>query len=276
MSDNGQRPWTVVTGASRGLGAALVSESLAAGSNVFAVARSTNSELPATAEKTGNTLVWHRADLAEDPEKTAVEIVVAVAAAIRADGTPATAVTLFNNAATLDPVGLVGTGGPGRTSFALAVTLNVTAPLELTDRFISTFAVPEAVQNNLVAPDARLTVAQITSGAAQRVMPGLAVYSATKAALNVFTAVAAADIEIQTRRSSITPVTVVAISPGLVDSTMQEQLRDSDKSQLPGRSDYQKWQKEGRLRSPTVTARAILSRLQEADFTPGEFVHIGS
>ena len=134
-------------------------------------------------------------------------------------------------------------------------------PIALTQQFVRLFG-------DIPVPK---RVILISSGAARRVMPGLSMYSATKAGINAFTASAQAEVE---RPGGPVDVRIFAVSPGLVDTGMQETLRESDESALPEREMYRAWQEDGALSSPAEVAGKIRTLFDREDVQPGTFVHV--
>lgn len=261
--------YLIVTGASRGLGAALVEEALQDGWQVIAVSRSRNSGIITTSEGSPGSLTWIVADLS-DPQAVAdghAELTGKIDAAI--DRSDTTSIALINNAATLEPVGLTGSASMDLSGLSTAVSLNITGPIMLTNWFVQTFGPVSALP-----PEAFRTVINISSGASRRVMPGLATYSASKAAINAFTASAAAELTHLVESGEYAPVGICAVSPGLVDTGMQETLRSSDTDKLPGRDTYATWHEEGKLKSTGQTAHQILALIGRTDLQNGEFLHI--
>jgi NAD(P)-dependent dehydrogenase (short-subunit alcohol dehydrogenase family) len=181
----------------------------------------------------------------------------------------ATSVTLINNAATLEPIGLTGSGAVDLDALPSVLAVNVNAPIALTNRFLSAFGPTTALPDG-----ARRVVINISSGAAARVMPGLATYSASKAAINAFTRSAAAEVRYLMEQRRYAPVTIVAISPGAVETGMQVVLRSHDTDTLPERDMYERWRDEGTLKSADETARQIVALVDRRDLPSGQFLHI--
>jgi benzil reductase ((S)-benzoin forming) len=172
---------------------------------------------------------------------------------------PASRVTLIANAAQLEPIGLAGT--LPTAEIHRAARLNLVTPIALTQQFVRLFG-------DMPVPT---RVILISSGAARRVMPGLSVYSATKAGINAFAASAQAEVE---RPGGPADLRIFAVSPGLVDTDMQERLRETDESALPERDTYRTWQQEGALTTPAEAAAKILTLFDREDIQPGSFVHV--
>jgi len=164
----------ILTGASRGLGAALARALLDAGVRLTTLARSHNDALAVYARVRGATLRQIQADLA-DPA-AASKAAIAVCSALPTD---AQRCWLINNAGTLAPVARTDALDDG-LAMAAAFNLNVVAPMLLTARFL-------AATQKLPA---QRRVLNISSGAGRNPRAGWGVYCATKAALDMATRVA--------------------------------------------------------------------------------------
>lgn len=190
---------TVVTGVSRGLGAALVDRLLAAGDRVVALGRRFTEEQQA---RTGDGLVLHRADLTDPATLPGVDTL----APLFAD---ATQVALVHNAAVVDPVGAVGELSP--EEIRDAVTVNLTAAVVLSDAFVAAL--------HTLPPQTPATVLYVSSGAAHQVVEGWPVYGATKRGGEAFVDALAAQFAEAPHR------TAAVVQPGVMDTAMQQRVR---------------------------------------------------
>ena len=213
----------IVTGHTRGLGAALAAQLEADGWDVLGVARSGGERVdlgdPAalTAWIDGGTLRAHLADADE--------------------------ILLINNAGVLGPADVAGAQDP--VAVALAVNVNVTAPILLTNAVLRDR--PAGVPTR---------VAHISSGAGRRPLAGWSVYCATKAAVDHHAVTAAAEDHDGVR--------IVAIRPGVVDTDMQGLIRSSDG--FPARDDFVAMKERGDLLTPEESARRVLAIADGPDF----------
>lgn len=213
----------IVTGHSRGLGAALAAQLAARGWRVLGVSRSAGA----------------RVDLSS-PAELASWLAGGELASFLAD---ATEVLLINNAGTVAPMEVVG-HQPGAET-AAAVHLNVTAAMILTD----------AVLRDRPA-GTPLKVVHISSGAARRPYPGWSVYCATKAALDMHAQVLAAE--------GHEGVRIAAIAPGVVDTTMQAQIRGA--AGFPLRDRFVALNQDGQLASADAAAEQVLALVEAPEF----------
>jgi short-subunit dehydrogenase len=187
----------VVTGASRGIGAALAADLAGRGARVVVVARSAEALEKLAAEVGGEAFP---ADLAD---WSALEPLVR---RIEADGP----IDVLVNNAGIDLTGdLVGLAA---ADIAQLVAVNLTAPMLLCR------AVIPGMQRR-----GRGHIVNVSSLAASNAIRGLGPYSASKAGLSHFTAALRADL----KRTNVT-TTLVEIGP--VDNTMLESLRAHEPS----------------------------------------------
>ncbi len=252
--------YAIITGASRGLGAAIVERLLPTGTHIFAVSRSRNQGLIDGAEASPSSLTWIEADLSD--RSRAGGLIGEIAG--RIDLSEAKALTLINNAASIRPYGVVGTMDPGE--IAEAIDLNVTAAAILTNAFVAHLADALATK----------TVINVSSGASERPMPGLSIYSLTKGAINVLTQAAAREYppSAGTGAAGAGRFRFFAVTPGKIDTPMQEAMREEGAGVLPDHDAYIEWKETGELRAPAEAAARLLSLLARDDVESGSFLHV--
>lgn len=236
----------IVTGHTRGLGAALVDALLARGIDVLGLARSSRAPVPASAPAGA----WAPApgafaevelDLA-DSEKLAQWL---AGGALSAFVRGAARAVLINNAGTVAPIGPSATQTPN--DVARAVALNVAAPLMLSSAFCAATA---------DVPDRR--IAHVSSGAARNAYAGWNVYCATKAALDHHARAAALDAERGVR--------IASVAPGVVDTDMQGEIRRTDDARFPLRARFDEMKRTGQLSSPEQAAGKFVGYLLSEAF----------
>jgi benzil reductase ((S)-benzoin forming) len=92
----------------------------------------------------------------------------------------------------------------------------------------------------------KLSFVNISSGAANRAINNWSLYCSTKAFVKMFFNVAEKEYEQHS---------FFNIDPGLIDTGMQKNIRDSDS---PDVSDFQRLKKEGKLQSARDVAKEII------------------
>lgn len=218
------RNYWIITGASRGLGAALAQAAVAAGDTVLGLARQ-----PSAA---GESLIVDLADPAAAAETLRAHLRGADLAGFGQ-------VLLVNNAAVLGPVGR----DLALTDAARHYAINVLAPIALGQVFIAATA----------GLAARRRIVNISSGAASRPFAGWSLYCSSKAALEMHGRCLALE-----QQAASQPVEVVAISPGVIDTGMQAEIRGCDPAAFPEVARFLALKAEGALQSPASVAAALL------------------
>ena len=222
----------IVTGVSRGLGEALADTLLEHGFRVLGVGRSDSARLA----RDGYEFV--EADLAD-----AGRIAGACTGAMTslAQRRPSY-VVLVNNAAQVDPVGRFGTLAD--PALARALSVNLSAPAILANLFCRIFA-DHGAQRRII---------NVSSGSAQRTVPGAGPYSVAKAGLEMLTMALATDHADPGFRA-------ISVRPGVIDTDMQRFARSQTPEVLPAVALFQGFHRAGQLVPPATTARVIVDRL---------------
>lgn len=224
----------IVTGHSRGLGAALAADLAGRGAQVLGIAR-------AASEAAHAGLTEISLDLADS---------AALAFWLQGDTlrtwlADADTVLLVNNAGTVQPVGPLASQDPA--AIARAVTVNVAAPLMLSAAVVQ--AMPASAAARIV---------HVSSGAGRNAYPGWSVYCATKAALDLHASAAAQDDNGNVR--------IVSLAPGVIDTDMQSQIRATPLEHFPLRQRFDALKQTGELAAPARVARQLLDYLLSKDF----------
>jgi len=219
----------IVTGSSRGLGAALVEQLARPGNAVIGMARRHNPALKAEQ--------W-TLDLA-DPLPAAERL----QAWLRANTGWASA-TLINNAALLSAPGPLAATELQELSAALRVGLE--APTLLSRVFLAeTSGVPTR------------RILNISSGLGRRAMAGSAAYCAIKAGLDHLSRALALEAP---------DVGVVSLAPGVIDTDMQVLLRAADPARFPEQARFQGLKDGDQLQTAEATAASVIQFLARPDF----------
>ncbi len=238
-----------ISGASSGIGAALVATVPFDDVLVFDISRSGGTA--------GTTHVT--ADLG-DPETWPT-----VAAHMRttmADVGP-DRVLFIHCAATLEPIGPVHkVGGPDNDrGYTRQVLLNSAAPQVLGAAFVAAVTMTESVTD--------ATVVMLSSGAATRVYEGWSAYGAGKAAVDHWVRTVGSEQSGRTR-----PVTVIAVSPGVVATGMQAQIRREQPADFPAVEKFKQLHADDDLTSPQDAAQGIWHLVQRDDIANGAVIDL--
>jgi benzil reductase ((S)-benzoin forming) len=243
----------IVTGASRGMGAAIAEQLLAPGHTVLGISRGTSPALPARAAQAGARLEQWPRDLADAPQ---------VAAELQAwlqalDGKRFAEAALINNAGVITPPGPLDQGTLAELSSALRVGLE--AALLLTAAFL------QATRSWPALREGRVKVLNISSGLGRRAMAGSAPYCAAKAGMDHFSRAVALD-EAHRAATQGGGARIVSLAPGVIDTGMQTQLRSADPQGFPDQGNFLKLQSSGQLATPHDAAAKVLAYLNRKDF----------
>ena len=236
----------VITGHSRGVGAALALHFLEKGFSVLGLSRKPNEIL---AEKYPALLREVSIDLSD---------VTALITWLKSDGlatflAPATAAYLVNNAGCLQPVGPLGT--QDHAAIAKSIAVNITAPFLLSDALIAASS-----------PGIQRRILHISSGVGRHPCAGWSVYSATKAALDHHARSAALD--------AVNNLKIASIAPGVIDTDMQEEIRNSDPKKFPLLDQFHALKQNGQLDSPADCAHKLALFLLSDSFENGDIADV--
>ncbi len=238
------RSLTILTGASRGLGAAMAEQLLQRGAMVLTMSRHPDETLCAKATEAGASLEQWSIDLADS-----TSVASRLETWLRDQRSPFSSATLINNAA------LAGKAGPidAREADELAAVLRVglEAPMLLTSAFLRA-----AREWNVP-----LKVLNISSGAGRKPLAGTAAYCALKAGLDHFSRVVALD-EAHQRNGAM----IVSLAPGVIDTDMQTELRESDPRAFPDQPRFAAMKAQGQLTPAAAAATQVVAFLDRPDF----------
>lgn len=221
----------LITGVTAGIGLAMARALHAAGFHIYGVARNAAKLAALDVPLVGSEV--RDLSLAADVEACFSEL----------DLRPWSRAVLINNAGSLDPIGRFDTIDLATTEATMR--LNGLAPIFLSQTFY------KAV---LAAPGCTGRVVQITSGAAHRPIAGWASYCMSKAAMWLGTQVMAAEMD--TSRCQ-----VMALSPGVVATAMQAQIREQPEQAMPDVGWFRELAAADKLAPPEAPARWLVDLL---------------
>jgi NAD(P)-dependent dehydrogenase (short-subunit alcohol dehydrogenase family) len=235
----------VLTGASRGMGAAMAEQLLKPGHVLLCISRHTRDSLDTLAREAGARCEQWAMDLS-DPRPVAQRLAGWLA---EQAGPSFQRVALINNAGVISRIGAVGDSDPADLANAMRVGLE--APVLLTSAFLR--------GTRDWNTDRR--VLNISSGLGRRAMAGSASYCAAKAGLDHFTRAVALEEALHPRGARI-----VSLAPGVIDTDMQVQLRGADPAGFPDHGRFVQLRDDGALDSPHQAAAKVLAFLGRPDF----------
>ena len=151
-------------------------------------------------------------------------------------------VVLINNAGAVGPITRVGS--QSYEEVADNYTINVTAPSFLCNQFVN------AHQNEKV----QKIIINVSSGAGKHPIEAWSTYCASKAALDMFT---------QVLQAEYPDFKVFAVAPGIVDTPMQDNIRNADEQHFPHLDRFQSYKADGELVSTREVALKYLKIIQE-------------
>lgn len=228
----------IVSGASRGLGHALVSHLAGdADARVLGFSRAGVSDVD----------VWRdvRVDLGtadgQDEAVAAIHDALANPPGAAPGGEQWRRAVLINNAAIIDPIGVVGALDAAQVR--MSAMINVAAPIALMSAFVAALgtSTPGAVIN-------------ISSGAGRRPIPGSGVYCATKAAIDMVSKAAVLELE-QKQRA----IVVTSLAPGIFETDMQKTARSKSEEEFPSVGTFVGFKTQNLLHTPAEVAAKIIA-----------------
>jgi NAD(P)-dependent dehydrogenase (short-subunit alcohol dehydrogenase family) len=236
----------MVTGASRGIGAAVCYALAKVGSSVVLISRTQSAVHDASheVERLGGKALALAFDISVGNQcEMAVEKALSVFGRIDA---------LVNNAGVLEPISSISSTDPNAWRYNIEV--NLIGPF-----FMTRAAIPALRKT-------KGRIINVSTGAAVQPIFGWSAYCASKAGLTHFTRVLAMEE---------TDICSLALRPGVVDTRMQELIRTRGRGVMPPKIlNYFNELKTGeKLEDPSVPARSIAWLALEAPFTwSGEFL----
>lgn len=232
-ASDSSRGAAIVTGHSRGLGAAIAARLLQRGVAVLGVSRGGNRELAAHSPSSFKGVELDLSD-------TEALLGWLRRGTLRRWLEGRREAMLVNNAGLLQPIGPLDQQEPA--AVARAVAVNVGAALTLSAAFA---AATDGIRDRRIL--------HISSGAGSKAYAGWSVYCATKAAVDHHARAVALDRTAGLR--------ICSLAPGIIDTDMQAEIRASTDEKFPDRPRFVEMKHEGKLHSPEETARLVVDFL---------------
>jgi benzil reductase ((S)-benzoin forming) len=149
---------------------------------------------------------------------------------------------LINNAGTLGQIGYLG--NQPAAHYLQVFNINVTAAAVLMDGFLKSYQETSCSK----------IILNISSGAGKRPIDGWAAYCASKAALDMLSEVTS--LEQRLRKYS---TKVYSVSPGVVDTQMQAQIRQADETQFSSVAQFKALKTNQELQDAGAVAAKLIA-----------------
>jgi len=228
----------IITGASSGIGEAIARKLILERHTVFCISRRLNESLIELAASLQTSLWYFETDLGKSGQIPGL-----VNEIFRlTDMDQMSSVALINNAGTIEPVAQAGNYDD--SGLQQLIHVNLLSPMQLTNEFIrhtGSLKIPKSIVN-------------ISSGAATTPYAGWGAYCSSKAALEMFTRVC--NLE---QKQSLYPVRVLSIAPGIVDTPMQNRLRNTNVADFPMKPRFEQLYQHNLLSRPAEVAEKIIN-----------------
>ncbi|WP_200980239.1 SDR family NAD(P)-dependent oxidoreductase [Echinicola sp. 20G] len=157
-------------------------------------------------------------------------------------------IVLINNAGWIGEIGPLGKLDP--TGIAKINAVNVVAPAILINEYVRKYHDQKCEK----------LVINISSGAASKDVDGWSGYCSSKAALNRMTGVAQVESDLKGFG-----INYYALSPGIVDTPMQADIRSADQENFSGLKKFKDFKANDELSSPEVVAEKVLYLIDHLD-----------
>ncbi len=229
----------IITGTSSGLGEALARKVISDHEKVFCISRRLNQSLKELADEMHEGLWYFEQDLTE--VSGIPDLMNEVFSYI--DKSLATEIVLINNAGVVEPVGPLGKFSIEDIKRHLEINLMV--PIAMTNEFIRLSSGFQCLK----------TVINISSGAAYNPYFGWSLYCSSKAGLDMLTKTVGLEKEFNNIR-------ILSVAPGVVDTGMQEKLRDVNETDFPMKQKFVRLHEDDKLVKPEIAAGNILKLLE--------------
>ncbi len=227
----------VITGVSSGLGKAFFSRLSQSDSQLIGISRTFSNEQIELAKARPDRICLLETDLATSWQVLDTKPLELALARFACDE-----LVFISNAGTIQPISPVGMASAEAIRDSMAV--NMLGPMM--------FA--RVLTDHARRLNGRLTILNISSGAATRAIAGWSSYCSAKAGIHMFFDVLAAE------SAGASQVRITHIDPGVLDTGMQKAIRSAERSDMPARDDFIRLEKEGKLRDPDDVASEIVSK----------------
>ncbi len=155
---------------------------------------------------------------------------------------------LINNAGTLGSIKPVGKDDDD--AIQRSFDLNLTAPAILTNKFIKHFQ----------ELNAKKLIVNVSSGAGKNAIDGWSTYCASKAGLDMYGEVVQEEQRIHQHSN---PFQILSIAPGVVETSMQEEIRSSSENDFSSVERFRDLKNDQQLADPSDVAEKYFRIMQD-------------
>lgn len=177
---------------------------------------------------------------------------VAIAAAFKCNYTEADSLYLINNAGVIDPIQYAQTYAESDIQRMLQV--NLISAIQLISAFLK---IPKESCASRV-------ILSVSSGAATKVIDGWSLYGTAKAGLDHFSNHVASELEL----TGDNKTRIFSVAPGVVDTPMQQKIRESNPKAFSTRSRFLELHKTNQLVGSSIIAQKYCMILDRPEQFP--------
>jgi benzil reductase ((S)-benzoin forming) len=152
-------------------------------------------------------------------------------------------IVLINNSGVISEI--LRTGKLKNTGIINDFNVNIVSPAILMNNFIKKY---QQYTNKRI-------ILNISSGAGRHPVDAWSIYCASKSALDMMTEAISLEQNFQAPENRIK---VLSLAPGIVDTDMQQKLRDSDEKEFSGKKKFVNMKQNNELTNPEHVAETIL------------------
>lgn len=243
----------IITGVSKGLGEAIAKNLISGDNQLFCISRKRNDMILKEAERNNCPVEFYEYDLDN------LEGIDGLADKIFAGMAPAKAesVCLINNAGIVNPIKPIGKCES--SEIIRNMRINAIAPMILSSRFI----------NKTQSFQCKRSIINISSGAGKHPYFGWGCYCSSKAAIDMYTECIGVE-----QGNAVNPARVVSFSPGVINTGMQEQIRQSDVEDFEQVERFKRFLEDGVLKEPDFVAQKVIELIKNDRIKTGALIDI--
>lgn len=234
----------IITGGSKGIGQAMVHKYASENYQVYALSRN-------------NVGIENTSIISVDLSNTKLAAHTFTRLLEELQNKELSSITLVNNAGRLGKIASLE--NLEREDISKTMALNITTPLVLSSIFMKF----------LEGKTCKKQIINISSGAAKNSYQGWSVYCASKAALDMMTRTIATE-----QRALENGVKCVSIYPGVVDTQMQTQIRNTHQKNFNSLQRFKDLKENNELYTPTFVAEKIYTIDTEEQLESGAIVDL--